>query len=424
MDRRGMVHPKEVTLPGGMRLTLEEFYPNAKTEMIIHENAKQWSPAAHILIQSKRAAHDIRQWMFPNQRLFEDLAFVIATDAAHLARLTNAPPADALKEVRLLVTLKEQQLNTPVVGNTGKDLSVPGTDLSVHILNYWPDFRMGAKHEIVSISEEPNNPVALVLLTRGENSEKWFLFGSDQMQPMLREQKGTPIGAQLQLRAPPRPTQLTLTALANSADLYFVMQTRTEFKSGPVAIGQPLALRWMDAQLTVERFLTNAVAGEQVVRAPDHPEQSQPALRVTAHGGASSRPEWLLFGRPVQVRSGNATPIQMVFAWATMPLPFTVTLEDFVVERDEGSHNIAGWTSKVIFTDPASGEQKRADVWMNHPAVFKGYKFSQASWNPQDLKYTVLQVKKDPLWVIVLTWTGSGLTILGIALMFYARRWV
>ncbi|MCX7888053.1 MAG: cytochrome c biogenesis protein ResB, partial [Verrucomicrobiae bacterium] len=110
--------------------------------------------------------------------------------------------------------------------------------------------------------------------------------------------------------------------------------------------------------------------------------------------------------------------------WETLQLPFTVALEDFVVERDEGGEHVAGWISKVRFTDPVSGNAKRVNISMNRPAVFRGYRFSQASWDPQDLQYSVLQVKKDPWWVVAVTWTGSGMTIFGIALTFYGRRWL
>jgi hypothetical protein len=116
--------------------------------------------------------------------------------------------------------------------------------------------------------------------------------------------------------------------------------------------------------------------------------------------------------------------VHVMYSWDSMQLPFTVELEDFVVERDEGSMNVAGWTSKVIFHDDVRGLTQRASIWMNHPAWFNGYKFSQASWNPNDLKYTALQVKKDPLWVTYETWTGAVLIVGGIALMFWGRGWL
>ena len=116
--------------------------------------------------------------------------------------------------------------------------------------------------------------------------------------------------------------------------------------------------------------------------------------------------------------------IHVMYAWDFMQLPFRVELEDFQVERDEGSMNVAGWTSKVVFHDDLRGLTQRASIWMNHPAWFNGYKFSQASWNPNDLKYTALQVKKDPLIETYVTWTGAILIVGGIALMFWGRGWL
>jgi hypothetical protein len=40
------------------------------------------------------------------------------------------------------------------------------------------------------------------------------------------------------------------------------------------------------------------------------------------------------------------------------------------------------------------------------------------------LKYTALQVKKDPMWMTYVTWTGAVLIVGGIALMFWGRGWL
>jgi len=314
VDRRGNVHPNAVTLPSGLRLTLDEFYPNARNETIVREGGSERNPAVWLWLGSPSVQHNVRQWLMAN----------------------------------------DPQANRMMLG-----------------------------------------PALLEFYAAKDQAEAKELTATSSVQGLA----------------------FRVVALPDNS-LRYVSSSRTNVKSGALTIGEPIAPGWMDFQVTVAGCLTNAVAKEQIVRLPDDPEQNQNALRMTVHGSGEPRSAWLLFGHPIQLGS-----LQLMFAWNMMPLPFTVALEDFVIERDEGSHNVAGWTSKVRFTDSATGAEKRADVWMNHPAVFKGYKFSQASWNPQDLKYTVLQVKKDPLWVIVLTWGGSGLTILGIALMFYARRW-
>lgn len=419
VSRRGDVRPKAVRLPNGVMLRLEEFYPNAKSETVVTEGAATWQPAVQLRWCGISPKHDTRQWLLVGDTAGGDTELLVARDASELTRLMNAPPS----EPRLVVAWGNHRLEVPIQGHLERDLMVPGTDLVVRILNYWPDFRMTENREMVNVSDAPNNPVALVTLTRGASVERIFVFGDPRIRPLVRRQQGEPIGAQLQLLAPAHRSRLWLIAVADSADLYYVAQSAGQFRSGRVVIGQPLNRWWAETQPTVERFVTNAVLGEQIVQLPDQGERAQPALRVTVQEGATARSEWLLFGRPVRVQVAG-TPIQLMLGWDTLRLPFTVTLEEFVVERDEGGEHVAGWTSKVRFTDPVSGEEKRAAIWMNHPAVFRGYKFSQASWDPQDLRYSVLQVKKDPFWVVALTWVGSGLTIVGIALTFYGRRWL
>jgi cytochrome c biogenesis protein ResB len=180
----------------------------------------------------------------------------------------------------------------------------------------------------------------------------------------------------------------------------------------------------MDFQFTPVKYIARAIESERVqpVAVVD-PDASSPALKVTAHVGAQEQSAWVRFGEPIALDVAGKT-VHIMFAWDSMPLPFTVELEDFQVERDEGTMNVAGWTSKVIFRDDVRGLTQRASISMNHPAWFNGFKFSQASWNPNDLKYTVLQVKKDPSYVTYLTWVGAVLIVGGIALMFWGRGWL
>ena len=100
-------------------------------------------------------------------------------------------------------------------------------------------------------------------------------------------------------------------------------------------------------------------------------------------------------------------------------LPFSVELEDFIVERNEGSESVAMWTSQIHINDPHQETSEARRVWMNHPTWYRGWKIAQASWNPGDLQQSTLQVKREPIWVTALTWSGSLLVVAGIATMFY-----
>jgi hypothetical protein len=66
---------------------------------------------------------------------------------------------------------------------------------------------------------------------------------------------------------------------------------------------------------------------------------------------------------------------------------------------------------------------------MNHPFSYPGewwntwsgltYKMSQASWNPENLNQSTVQILRDPGWL--LKWIGSLLIVTGIFMLFYLR---
>jgi hypothetical protein len=47
------------------------------------------------------------------------------------------------------------------------------------------------------------------------------------------------------------------------------------------------------------------------------------------------------------------------------------------------------------------------------------YKISQASWNPDNLDQSSVQILRDPGWL--LKWIGSLLVVIGVFMMFYLQ---
>ena len=88
-------------------------------------------------------------------------------------------------------------------------------------------------------------------------------------------------------------------------------------------------------------------------------------------------------------------------------LPFAVTLNDFIAEKYPGTEkSYASFMSKVRIEDKTPFEY---DIYMNHVLDYKGYRFFQASFNP-DEKGTILSVNHD--------WWGTNITYLGYILLY------
>lgn len=78
-----------------------------------------------------------------------------------------------------------------------------------------------------------------------------------------------------------------------------------------------------------------------------------------------------------------------------VPMPFSVTLEDFVIDYYEGSAMPRQYTSHLMV------DGQRMDVAVNEPATYRGYTFYQESYDREANQFTVLQVVRDTWLPIV-----------------------
>jgi hypothetical protein len=150
-------------------------------------------------------------------------------------------------------------------------------------------------------------------------------------------------------------------------------------------------------------------------------------VRVRVEQNGNSIEQWVPAGWQVTVpTSPNET--QIAFGFRQVPLPIALELLDFEVKRNEGTDTPAGFKStlRVLTTD---GESATGQCWMNHPFSYPGvwwrtwtgltYKISQASWNPENLGQSTVQILRDPGWLF--KWIGSLLIVTGVFMMFYLR---
>ena len=120
--------------------------------------------------------------------------------------------------------------------------------------------------------------------------------------------------------------------------------------------------------------------------------------------------------------------MMVAYGWKTVSLPIGLELLNFEVKRNEGSDSPAGFKSTLRVVTP-DGETTMGSCWMNHPFSYPGtwwrtwtgltYKISQASWNPENLGQSTVQILRDPGWL--LKWIGSLLVVIGVFMMFYLQ---
>src|SRR5512137_316134 len=101
-------------------------------------------------------------------------------------------------------------------------------------------------------------------------------------------------------------------------------------------------------------------------------------------------------------------------------LPFSVTLQDFVLETYPGTMRPAGFKSIVKVTDLDTGKVYDAKIWMNNELHHRGYALFQSSYQQDGRREaTVLSVSKDPGQNIV--FAGYITLVLGMIIVLFTR---
>jgi cytochrome c-type biogenesis protein CcsB len=85
-------------------------------------------------------------------------------------------------------------------------------------------------------------------------------------------------------------------------------------------------------------------------------------------------------------------------------LPFSIRLNDFILERYPGSSSPSGYKSDVVLVDKSANVEKPFMIFMNNILKYKGYRFYQSSFD-RDEQGTILSVNHDMAGMLV-SYTG------------------
>ena len=404
------------------------------------EDSKRVSnPAVRLALTSDRMGQTLERWLAAAPAAYSqmdigpaELQLFRAADKQTLSALLAAPPepSNEANWGTLAFSWQTKTKSIDVFNSLRKSvaLTAKGQTLSVEVRDFWPDFRLDGDRQPTTASADFNNPAVQLIVSTDETTESWFVFGNQGFAPIRTTIKGAPISADAiytvdTVREPDAFFRVVVDADEN---IHYAAKSSKGFKSGMFAVGDSVTPGWADFEVTLAEYVPHAQVKREVVPLPQEmKDQGEPALLVATNtDGLQGDPVWIPWGEPTTV-SGAKGDWFVSFSPKLLQLPFGLQLNDFIVERNEGSESVAMWTSAISLLDPyaATPEAAKTDrrVWMNHPTWFKGWKIAQASWNPGDLNQSTLQVKREPWWVTGLTWLGSAMVTIGVSVMFYGR---
>jgi hypothetical protein len=222
---------------------------------------------------------------------------------------------------------------------------------------------------------------------------------------------------------------LTLFVADDGAITYDLTSRKNGKSSGKIDMNKPLPTDWADWQLVVDKSMLHA--GQWMdfapVASPAATENLPDGVRIRIEQNGEKFEQWVPAGWQIAVPT-SPEQTEIGYGWKIVPLPIGLELLDFEVKRNEGSDSPAGFKSTLrVLT--ADGQTATGSCWMNNPFSYPGawwrtwtgltYKISQASWNPENLAQSTVQILRDPGWL--LKWIGSLLVVVGVFMMFYLQ---
>ena len=414
----GSVNPKSFA-----GLELEAYTDNAVQEINFSSTGAIDNPGVKLSLASDRMGQTIERTLVTSPQAYSqislgpaELELVVTKSDQQLQHLLNPPQNNRHPWGELAITTANKQRTIDVKANKSKTLRLGNT--KIKITDFYPDFRLNRDKQPATASENFNNPALTLEVSAPEGQELWYVFGKDDFPPVRTLISGTSIPnltVNYQVQPPTVRDYFKVIATADN-QLYYAAKSSKQFKSGTFNVGETVTPGWADFRITLEDYLPQAQVQRKIIPAADKEVQGTPALLVKTQSGQET---WLPWGEASAIANGDRE-IYAAFSPKLFQIPFGIKLEEFIVDRNEGAESVAMWTSKIRIEDEKNNNIEQRKVWMNHPTWYKGWKIAQASWNPGDLQQSTLQVKREPAWVTALTWLGSALVILGVAVMFYA----
>lgn len=94
--------------------------------------------------------------------------------------------------------------------------------------------------------------------------------------------------------------------------------------------------------------------------------------------------------------------------------PFSIMLDDFILERYPGSSSPSGYRSEVMLIDKENNINRPYSIYMNNILKYRGYRFYQSYYDP-DEQGTILSVNHDMAGMVT-TYSGYALFLVFIIL--------
>ncbi len=197
----------------------------------------------------------------------------------------------------------------------------------------------------------------------------------------------------------------------------------TSEPSKKVALQTMQILTFRDVRIVAEKMFSTGQFRAVAVN-PKETKTGQNAFIFNIYTGNDSKTVYLWDREEAAFAEGSCdiegNTLTVWYGSDRIKLPFSLKLNDFILERYPGSSSPSGYKSDVVLIDKENGVEKPFLIFMNNILKYRGYRFYQSSFD-QDEKGTILSVNHDTAGMLI-TYTGYALMIIFIIIALISKK--
>ena len=394
---------------------IDNYYHHAKAETVYLPD-DQGTAAIQLRLHNQNV--DQKLWLTPAGGRVNlgpaSLDFFRLPDQEALARFQKGGKSEGRGKLQLLLKDSPVVVDLDRIGD--KPLPLEDGSTKVRLVRYLP-FAVVEEGELISRSDEPQNPAVEVEILTTSGSQTWLLFA---LLPELNTRLSS-TGDEFALRVLYQRDQaaearLLEVALDPTGQLHYRVDRG---QAQPIKPGETVPTGWMNIEAEITDFVPKGRKEKKLSEVfPKKGKEDSapgPAIRLTLEGASAPGPYWLERGDIRRIPDKSGEDLVIGYGYKTVPLGFDIKLKDFRIGYDPGTQTAASYESDVIVDDTVH------NIAMNEPLHRNGYTIFQASFSKTASggDISVFSIANDP--GIELKYMGSIMLVLGIIIMFYFK---
>ena len=190
----------------------------------------------------------------------------------------------------------------------------------------------------------------------------------------------------------------------------------------PTSIVTKRLYKWYNKKLVIKKIYENA---ETEITSQSSASMYPLAALILKVKSDNEEKTISVFGK--ETYKGNSKYIslndfnfEISYGSKEIKLPFSLTLDKFLLERYPGSMSPSSYESYVTLNDEPNNFKQEYKIYMNNVLAYKGFRFYQSSFD-QDEQGTILSVNHDSYGTII-TYLGYLMLAIGMFLTIFNKN--